>query len=124
VVFPSSVSTAEFRRATAQAVSRRLSIVEARARAQARSCGICLGQSCTGAGFLRVLQFPLPILIPVTAYTHQSSGAGATGQIVADVPGGLSLTSLHETKETTTTGSIKGDSWSWEQNGPLQYDAP
>jgi hypothetical protein len=29
-----------------------------------RSCEICGGQNGTGAGFLRVLRFPLPILIP------------------------------------------------------------
>jgi hypothetical protein len=27
-------------------------------------CGICGGQSGAGAGFLRVLRFPLPIFIP------------------------------------------------------------
>jgi hypothetical protein len=33
------------------------------------------------AGFLRVLRFPLPILIPPTApYHHRSSGAGTIGQ--------------------------------------------
>jgi hypothetical protein len=32
-----------------------------------RSCGICGAQSGTGAGFLRVFRFPLPILIPPTA---------------------------------------------------------
>jgi hypothetical protein len=58
-------------RAIGQAVSRRLPIAAARVRAQVRSCGIC-GQSDTGVGFLRVLRFPLPILIPpITA--HSSS---------------------------------------------------
>jgi hypothetical protein len=32
-----------------------------------RSGGICAGQSGIRAGFLRVLLFPLPILIPPTA---------------------------------------------------------
>jgi hypothetical protein len=63
-------------RAVAQAVSRRL-------RALVRSCGICGGQSCTGAGYLRVLRFPLPIL-------HHPSGAGTEGRRLADVPSGLS----------------------------------
>jgi hypothetical protein len=55
-------------RATAQAVSRRLPTAEARVRAQVRSCGICGGQNCAGACFLRVLRFPLPILIPSTNF--------------------------------------------------------
>jgi hypothetical protein len=54
-------------RAIAQAVSRWLPTAAARVRSQVRSCGIWGGQSGTGAGFLRVLQFPLPILIPPTA---------------------------------------------------------
>jgi hypothetical protein len=32
-----------------------------------RSCGICGGQSVTGAGFVTVRQFPLPIFTPSTA---------------------------------------------------------
>jgi hypothetical protein len=59
-------------RAMAQAVCRRLSTAAARVRAQVRSCGISGGQSGTGAGFLRVLRFLLPILIPPVA-PHSSS---------------------------------------------------
>jgi hypothetical protein len=54
-------------RAIAQAVSRWLPRATAQVRALVRSCGICGGQSDTGAGFLRVLRFPLPILIPPIA---------------------------------------------------------
>jgi hypothetical protein len=59
-------------RAIAQAVSRSLPIAVALVRTQVRSCGICDGQCVTGAGFLRVLRFPLPILIAPTA-PHSSS---------------------------------------------------
>jgi hypothetical protein len=58
--------------AIAQAVSRRVAMAAARVRSQVRSCRICGGQSGSGAGFLRVLRFPLPILIPPTA-PHPSS---------------------------------------------------
>jgi hypothetical protein len=58
--------------AIAQAVSRRFPIAAARIRAHVRSCGICGGQSGTGADFLLVLRFLLPILIPPTA-PHSSS---------------------------------------------------
>jgi hypothetical protein len=80
-------------RAIAQAVSHRLTTAAARVRAWVRSCGICGGQSGTGADFLRVLWCPLPIRIPQIA--PQSSiiyhRAGTIGQTVAAVPGGLSL---------------------------------
>jgi hypothetical protein len=58
--------------AVVELVSRRFPTTAARVRARVRSCGISDGQSGTGAGFLRVLRFPLPILIPPTA-THSSS---------------------------------------------------
>jgi hypothetical protein len=59
-------------RAIAQAFSRRLPTAATRIRGWVRSCGICGGQSDTGAGYLRVLRFPLPIFILPTA-PHSSS---------------------------------------------------
>jgi hypothetical protein len=50
-------------RAVAQAVSRWLPTAAAPGSRPVRSCGICGGQSGTGAGFLQVLRFPLPIII-------------------------------------------------------------
>jgi hypothetical protein len=47
----------------AQAVSHWLLTVAARVRVRT-VCGVCGGQSGTGAGFLLVLRFPLPIIIP------------------------------------------------------------
>jgi hypothetical protein len=53
--------------AIAQAVSRRLPTATVRVRAWFRSCGICGGQNDNGAGFLRVLRFPLPFRIQLLA---------------------------------------------------------
>jgi hypothetical protein len=50
-----------------QALSRQFSTTTAFVRSQFSSCGIYGGQSGTDVGFLRVLRFPLPILIPPTA---------------------------------------------------------
>jgi hypothetical protein len=52
-------------RAVAQAVSRWLPTAASRVRVRA-ACGVCGGQSGTGAGFLRVLRFPLPIIPPIS----------------------------------------------------------
>jgi hypothetical protein len=51
--------------AIAQPVSRRLPTAAARVRTEIRTCGTCGGQSGTGIGFLRVLQFPLLILLHI-----------------------------------------------------------
>jgi hypothetical protein len=51
-------------RAITQAVSRWLPTTAAEVRSRVWSSGTCDGQSGTGAGFLQVLRFPLPIFIP------------------------------------------------------------
>jgi hypothetical protein len=47
--------------------SRRLPTAASRVRGQVGSCGICDGKGDSGAGFLQVLRFSLPISIPPTA---------------------------------------------------------
>jgi hypothetical protein len=87
-----------FGRAIAQALSNRFSTAAARVRAQFWSCGICGIQSGTGAGFLRMLRFTMSIHIPPTVQHPCIVGVGAIGQLVADVPSGLSLTQTKETE--------------------------
>jgi hypothetical protein len=53
-------------------VIRRFSIAVAPLLAQARSCGICDGQSGTGVGFLRVPRFLMPFTPPIA---HRSSSS-------------------------------------------------
>jgi hypothetical protein len=85
-------------RTVVQAVRRRLPTTAARVRAHARSCAICCGQSGTEVGFFsKYFGFPCQFLFHRLLHTHQlSSGAGTIGQIVADVPSGLILTTSHE----------------------------
>jgi hypothetical protein len=79
----------------AQAVSRWLPTAVGQLQVRVSSCEICSDQSGSGAGFLRVLRFPLPISILRLNHNHHhhlSSGAGTIGQTVGAVPNGLSLT--------------------------------
>jgi hypothetical protein len=66
-------------RAIAEAVSRWLPAAVARVQSRVWSSGICGGQSGAGAGFLRVLRFPLPF-IPSNSPSSQSPRAGTIGQ--------------------------------------------
>jgi hypothetical protein len=72
--------------AVAQAVRRWLPTAAARVRVRA-GCGVCGGQSGTGAGFLRVFRFPLPIIPPISPSSY-SPGAGKIGLLVAAVSSG------------------------------------
>jgi hypothetical protein len=69
-----------------QVVSHLLPIAATGVRSQVRSCGVRDGRSGTGAGYLRVARFFLPILIPATAvYSTLLSGAGTIEQTMTDV---------------------------------------
>jgi hypothetical protein len=59
-------------RAIALAASPWLPTAASRLRSQVKSCGICGGQKYARAGFLPVIRFLLPVLIPPTA-PHSSS---------------------------------------------------
>jgi hypothetical protein len=65
-------------RAIAEVVSSWLPTAAARVQSRVWSSGICGGQSGVGAGFLRVLRFPLPV-IPPNSPSSQSPGAGTIG---------------------------------------------
>jgi hypothetical protein len=66
-----------FGRAIAQAVSLWFPTAAARVQTRVWSSWICGGQSCAGAGFLRVLRFPLPIIITQGRYKRPFSGRRA-----------------------------------------------
>jgi hypothetical protein len=64
----------ELGRAIAEAVSRWLPTAAARVQYRVWSSGICGGQSGAGAGFLRVLRFPLPFIPPNSPSSHNHPG--------------------------------------------------
>jgi hypothetical protein len=55
-----------------QAVSRQLSTSVGQVRPQVKSCGICDGQSGSGAGFHRIFGFPLPIIPGIIPHSSSS----------------------------------------------------
>jgi hypothetical protein len=71
-IFIYLIFTTDLSRAVTQAVSRWLLTAATRVRSKVKSSGICGGQSGAGAVFLRILQFPWPVLIPSTT-PHSSS---------------------------------------------------
>jgi hypothetical protein len=89
----------EHGRITAQAVSRWLPTAAARVRAQIRSCGILVDKVALGQVFSEYIGFPCQFSFHILLHTHLSSGTGTVGQLVADVPSGLSLTPPQETKK-------------------------
>jgi hypothetical protein len=93
----------------AQVVSCRLPTMTARVWAWVWSCGICGGHSGAGAGFFRVLWFPLPIFIkPIVPQSPSSIIWGWCNMpVVAAVPNGLSLTPLRIIKENHAVTSVQ-----------------
>jgi hypothetical protein len=98
-------------RAVAQAVSRCLPTAAARVFVHA-ACGVCGGQSGTGAGFLRVLRFPLPIISPISPSSY-SPGAGTVGLLVAAVPSGPNWIHppLYQLKKKSICSTNQGTSY-------------
>jgi hypothetical protein len=81
-------------RAIVQGISHRLPTTVAWVWSQVKSCGICGGQSGTGAGCLQTLQFPLPVLIPPNTPCVSIIWGWCNSHSLADipdVPSGLSL---------------------------------
>jgi hypothetical protein len=66
---PTDKTHTEYGRAVAQEVSRRLPTDTAQVRARVTSRLISVGQSGTGAGFIQVLLFPLPLIHPTDCST-------------------------------------------------------
>jgi hypothetical protein len=83
-------------RVIGQAVSRWIPTAAAGVRVRVWSCGICGGQSGAGAGFLRVLRFPVPIFLPPIAPQSPSSIIWGlyNRPKVAAAPSGLSPTPI------------------------------
>jgi hypothetical protein len=105
-------------RAIAEAVSRWLPTAASQVQYRVWSSGICGGQSGVGAGFLRVLWFPLPIIPPNSPFA-QSPGAGTIGQWVADVPSGPSLDSTPTKQIKKNLDTLQNEKKIYNSNKPF-----
>jgi hypothetical protein len=92
-----------FGRAIAQAVSRRLPMAAAQARGQAGYAGFVVDKVTLQQVFSEY--FSLHRLLHT--HRHLSSGAGTIGQLMEDVPSGLSLTPPHPTSRNLK-GNLNG----------------
>jgi hypothetical protein len=83
-------------RTRVQTDSRRHPTATVRVPGQVRLCGICGVQRGVGAGFLRLLRFTLPILIPLTAPHSLSSiiRGRYNRPVMVAVPSGFCLTQM------------------------------
>jgi hypothetical protein len=61
--------------------------------------GFVVDKVALGQVFSQYFSFPCQFSFHQMLHTHLSSGAGSIGQLVADVPSGLSLTPLYEYKK-------------------------
>jgi hypothetical protein len=88
----------------AQAVSSWLPTVAVRIRTQVKSCGVFVVEKVVlGHVFSEYFGFPYQFSFHLLLLTdHLSSRAGTIGEIVAEVPSGLSLAQLQETKKKKT----------------------
>jgi hypothetical protein len=67
-----------------------------------RPCGIFGGQIYTAAGYVRMLQFTLPIIPPTAPHSPSSIIRGwCSGPIIAAVASGLSLSSPEQVQNDT-----------------------
>jgi hypothetical protein len=79
--YPNKPLTTQELSLSSLAVNCRLPTTAVWVQSQFRSCGVCGGLSCTGVGFLQVLQFPQPILIPLSTQYSSMIGGWCGGPI-------------------------------------------